>query len=38
MAKKKEKNKKDDLGDIAWELFKKTGYASHYMFYKKLDK
>ena len=38
MAKKQKKKGKDDIGDVAWQLFKSTGFASHYLFYKKLEK
>ncbi len=38
MANKRKNNKKDDIADVAWELFKTTGIAAHYMLYKKLDK
>ena len=37
MANKKNK-KKDSVADVAWEMFTRTGVASHYLFYKKLDK
>ena len=39
MAKKTKQKvgKKNDIGDVAWELFKRTGVASHYLFYKKLN-
>lgn len=33
----KDKKKEYKIADFAWELFKNTGIASHYMFYKKLD-
>jgi len=35
---KPKNNKKDDIGEVAWELFKTTGIASHYLFYRKLNK
>ncbi len=38
MAKKQNKNKQDSIADVAWEMFTRTGIASHYLFYKKLDK
>ncbi len=40
MAKKQKQknNKKDELGEVCWELFKRTGFASYYLFYKELDK
>ena len=34
---KQKVNKKGDIGDVAWELFRTTGIASHYLFYKKLN-
>ncbi len=30
-------NKKEKVSDIVWQMFKKTGNVSHYLFYKKLD-
>ncbi len=30
------KEKQKDAGEIAWELFEKTGNFSYYMLYKKL--
>ncbi len=38
MAKKQKVVKKDSITDVVWEMFKSTGIAAHYMFYKKLDK
>ena len=32
----KDKTKKKEPCDAAWELFEKTGNVSHYLFYKEL--
>ena len=38
MEDKKNKIKKDEIQDVAWNLFSKTGIVSHYLFYKEIGK